>query len=284
MDYYEKTASGGSLSGTNFDWKAKGYQGFMGFGVDEDGKCCEDCICADKCLVDCVYWYGKKPVRALYNSNNFGFQVGGFQMECNLNFIDPCAVENNIQEEQQFPYKIFYEAGSDTWIPSTSYLAPFPNRLRNCVSDWQRTEDEGWYWHTPCDDNEDFTTLDTLRLEGSREYTSGCRPQKNSLNAQVQLFFVSTKEQQVFDKPLEDGTHQTISVPAGEPGLFFLDIYYSAYVSSFNGNACLDDPWGFNHIIPYDPDADEYTLRSVLSNPSTGTPLDHWHDITIQMQ
>jgi hypothetical protein len=48
-DYrYEKDEDGDPLTASKFDWVAKGYDGFLGFGSGDQG-CCEDCICDDDC-------------------------------------------------------------------------------------------------------------------------------------------------------------------------------------------------------------------------------------------
>ena len=38
-----------ALRASTFGWQARGYDGFMGYGVTTNGDCCEDCICADSC-------------------------------------------------------------------------------------------------------------------------------------------------------------------------------------------------------------------------------------------
>jgi hypothetical protein len=49
-DYrYELDADGNPLKASVFQWKQKGYDGFLGFGESGDNVCCEDCICADEC-------------------------------------------------------------------------------------------------------------------------------------------------------------------------------------------------------------------------------------------
>lgn len=51
-DYrYELDADGNPLKASVFQWKQKGYDGFLGFGESGENVCCEDCICADECTI-----------------------------------------------------------------------------------------------------------------------------------------------------------------------------------------------------------------------------------------
>jgi len=54
MNYYEKNPDGTPLSTETFEYRLYGYDGFIGFGKDEEGNCCgtendQYCICDDEC-------------------------------------------------------------------------------------------------------------------------------------------------------------------------------------------------------------------------------------------
>lgn len=52
MNFYETNSKGEPLKWS--DVSNSGYDGFIGFG-EENGECCEDCICADDCGEDITY-------------------------------------------------------------------------------------------------------------------------------------------------------------------------------------------------------------------------------------
>lgn len=42
--------NGKPIKASTYNWRAKGFDGFLGYGYDkETGECCEDCICDDNC-------------------------------------------------------------------------------------------------------------------------------------------------------------------------------------------------------------------------------------------
>jgi hypothetical protein len=62
----ELDADGEPIKASTYNYRAKGYDGFLGYGYDEEsGDCCEDCICNDECekIVDVTtfeiraYWF-----------------------------------------------------------------------------------------------------------------------------------------------------------------------------------------------------------------------------------
>jgi len=53
----ELDSNGRPLRASTFDWAEKGYDGFLGYGEEPDGGCCEDCICDDLCYSTLIVWY-----------------------------------------------------------------------------------------------------------------------------------------------------------------------------------------------------------------------------------
>jgi hypothetical protein len=44
------------LRASDHQWWTKGFDGFLGYGSDSTGNCCEDCICADQCSQFVQIW------------------------------------------------------------------------------------------------------------------------------------------------------------------------------------------------------------------------------------
>lgn len=80
----ELDENGKPLTASSFDYFAKGYDGFMGYGYDsETGECCEDCICDDECEKQestyfelRIFWF--EDCADADFSIRFGDKVGGW--------------------------------------------------------------------------------------------------------------------------------------------------------------------------------------------------------------
>lgn len=84
----EFDANGKPLTASSFDYSAKGYDGFMGFGYDhKTGECCEDCICAEDCfeieipLIFWIWYEWKAPCEDLDTRTTFVDEYVGFDCE-----------------------------------------------------------------------------------------------------------------------------------------------------------------------------------------------------------
>lgn len=85
----ELDQNGKPLTASTFDYLAKGYDGFMGFGYDSaTGECCEDCICDDECEKEDItsfelrfFWF--EDCADLDISIKFGDKEGGWSCRNN---------------------------------------------------------------------------------------------------------------------------------------------------------------------------------------------------------
>ena len=98
------------LTASKFDWRAKGFDGFMGFGYDpETEECCEDCICDDECekkedsttFEFRIYWF--EDCADLDLSVKFGDKEAGYSCANNSenegNYTFECLNEKEIVKE-----------------------------------------------------------------------------------------------------------------------------------------------------------------------------------------
>ena len=293
-DEYELDADGKPLRASTANWESS-YDGFMGWGEDENGDCCEDCICDDECASEeewgCVEWTGKRPYTATYNSNDIGLQAGGFQMFTDLNEVKSCTelrnwgFGNGVSSSTLHPHLI--RKKNDVWNYSTRYEAPVPTELRDCYNGWRYTEDQGDDIIPPC---EDFTSKPNLLYTGERVYTGeGCSFSNwNYLSVSVSLLFLGGTHTGFEPQQPTGYPYTSSTLPSTSPDELVLSVVYGAYVSKEKpacsriefdtdgitpvktpppDNYCLTDNWSMRHQVRYVPDQPFYKLRSCLTNP-----------------
>ena len=158
MNYYEKHPNGEPLSTGNFDYRAIGYNGFLGFGQDLDGNCCGtendlDCICDDNCEeTDCVKWHGNIPGSASIVGSDTGLEPGG-TFSGNMQEAPFAEWTGSGKCPEWMPHKLtkIPHNGEQIWWLDATELRDVPWYLNDCYTPAQRQQKQ--YLPPPCEEH-----------------------------------------------------------------------------------------------------------------------------------
>lgn len=308
MDHYEKHPDGSPLSTGNFDYRAYGYDGFMGFGQDIDGNCCGtenelDCICDDQCeITDCVKWHGKIPGSATIVVPSVGLEPGGtFTVPLNQVTFDEFSGYERCPT--WMPYKVTkipYEDRQIWWQDASEYR-DIPWFLRDCYP----LPSEKAYLPPPCEEhvkvNEDGTidvsqpgveTPIPLQFYGYTE-RPGCNDSTEFFSMRITLRFISSTLNSCGTNCREDyfpqevcGDYARDCICTPDASRLALEITGGAQFTGFNWSCgeparpefnqdaeppqyiCLNNAFGFGHNTNYNPQQAKYEFTRYSIEPS----------------